>query len=176
MDGGRTAIMAFLNTGLKQAQQKAADRKARVAAENRAAIEPLRGTGGPYLRAEVDRVLAGTDLDRLQFLAYGKAIAEQRDAAAVQSAQQRADESRARVQLVLGAGGPEVKRAAQAALDAGDTAIEQFLATGYLEAAKKDAECPREGPRRRGSTHQGRRSTVRTGQEVRARQCGPPDF
>ncbi|MCE7008677.1 EndoU domain-containing protein [Kibdelosporangium philippinense] len=138
--GGRTAIMAFLNTGLKEAQKKAADRKARVAAENRAAIEPLRGTGGPYLRAEVDRVLAGTDLDRLQFLAYGKGIAEQRDAAAVQSAKQRADENRARVTMVLAAGGPDVKRAAQTALDAGDAAVEQFLASGYLDAAKKDAE------------------------------------
>ncbi|NRN69978.1 hypothetical protein GC106_72400, partial [Kibdelosporangium sp. 4NS15] len=140
LDLGRTGIMAFLNGGKRVAEQKAAERKARVALENRAAIEPLRGTGGPYLRAEVDRVLAGTDLDRVQFLAYGRAIAEQRDAAATQSVQQRAQENRARVTMVLGAGGPEVKRAAQAALDAGDAAIEQFLATGYLEAARKDAE------------------------------------
>ncbi|MCE7008186.1 ALF repeat-containing protein [Kibdelosporangium philippinense] len=54
--------------------------------------------------------------------------------------QERAEVNRVRVMMVLGAGGPEVKRAAQTALDAGDTAIEQFLATGYLEAAKKDAE------------------------------------
>ncbi|RSM56679.1 hypothetical protein DMH04_56760, partial [Kibdelosporangium aridum] len=110
------------------------------AAENRAAIEPLRGTGGAYLRAEVDRVLAGTDLDRVQFLAYGRSIAEQRDAAATQSVLQRASENRARVQMLLGVGGPEVKRAAQTALDAGDAAVEQFLVTGYLEAARKDAD------------------------------------
>ncbi|WP_221761305.1 ALF repeat-containing protein, partial [Kibdelosporangium aridum] len=140
LGGGRAAIMAFLNTGLKEAQRKAAERKARVAAENRAAIEPLRGTGGAYLRAEVDRVLAGTDLDRVQFLAYGRSIAEQRDAAATQSVLQRASENRARVQMLLGVGGPEVKRAAQTALDAGDAAVEQFLVTGYLEAARKDAD------------------------------------
>ncbi|NRN71468.1 hypothetical protein GC106_87480, partial [Kibdelosporangium sp. 4NS15] len=140
LEGGRTAIMAFLNAGLREAQKRAADRKAEVARQNRAAIEPLRGTGGAYLRAEVDRVLAGTDLDRAQFLAYGKAIAEQRDAAATQSVQQRAAENRARVQMLVGVGGPEVKRAAQTALDAGDAAVEQFLASGYLEAARKDAE------------------------------------
>ncbi|SMD23507.1 hypothetical protein [Kibdelosporangium aridum] len=140
LDGGRAAIMAFLNTGLKEAQKRAAERKARVAAENRAAIEPLRGTGGAYLRAEVDRVLAGTDLDRVQFLAYGRSIAEQRDAAAAQSVQQRASENRARVQMLVGVGGPEVKRAAQTALDGGDAAVEQFLASGYVEAAKRDAD------------------------------------
>ncbi|WP_415830416.1 ALF repeat-containing protein, partial [Kibdelosporangium persicum] len=140
LDLGRTGIMAFLNGGKREAERKAAERKEREAAENRAAIEPLRGTGGPYLRAEVDRVLAGTDLDRVYFLAFTRRIAEQRDAAVTQSAQQRAEVNRARVTMVLGAGGPEVKRAAQAALDAGDAAIEQFLATGYLEAARKDAE------------------------------------
>jgi hypothetical protein len=140
LDGGRPAIMAFLNTGLNEANRKAANRKAETARQNRVAIEPLRGTGGPYLRAEVDRVLAGTDLDRMQFLAYGKAIAEQRDAAVTQNAQQRANENRARVQMLLGVAGPEVKRAAQEALNAGDAAIGQFLATGYLAAAKLDAE------------------------------------
>jgi hypothetical protein len=138
--GGRTAIMAFLNSGLTVAKQRAADRKAETARQNRAAIEPLRGTGGPYLRAEVDRVLAGTDLDRVQFLAYGRTIAEQRDAATTQSARERANENRARVQMLLGVAGPEVKKAAQDALTAGDAAIEQFLATGYLEAAKRDAD------------------------------------
>jgi hypothetical protein len=127
---GRPGIMAFLNGGLTVAKKKADDRKAEEARRNRAAIEPLRGTGGPYLRAEVDRVLAGTDLDRLQFLTYGKAIAEQRDAASLQSTQDRANENRARVQMLVGVAGPEVKRAAQVALDAGDAAIEQFLATG----------------------------------------------
>ncbi|WP_370945085.1 polymorphic toxin-type HINT domain-containing protein [Amycolatopsis sp. cg5] len=138
--GGQPAIMEFLNTGLDVAKRKAADRKAETARRNRAAIEPLRGTGGPYLKAEVDRVLAGTDADREQFLAYGKGIAEQRDAATTQSVQQRATENRARVQMLVGAGGLEVKKAAQLALDAGDAAIEQFLATGYLVAAKKDAD------------------------------------
>jgi hypothetical protein len=140
LTGGRSAIMAFLNTGLNAAKAAAAARKAETARQNRAAIEPLRGTGGPYLRAEVDRVLAGTDVDRVQFLAYGRAIAEQRDAATTQSTQARADENRARVQMLAGAAGPEVKKAAELALLAGDAAIEQFLASGYLVAAKADAD------------------------------------
>ncbi|SDX09577.1 hypothetical protein SAMN05421504_102294 [Amycolatopsis xylanica] len=138
--GGQAAIMAFLDTGLNEAKAKAAARKAEQARQDRAAIEPLRGTGGPYLKAEVDRVLAGTDSDRAQFLAYGKGISEQRDAATTQSARDRADQNRARVQLLAGVAGPEVKKAAQLALNAGDQAIEQFLATGYLVAAKKDAD------------------------------------
>ncbi|WP_370945090.1 polymorphic toxin-type HINT domain-containing protein [Amycolatopsis sp. cg5] len=138
--GGQAAIMAFLDTGLNEAKAKAAARKAEQARQDRAAIEPLRGTGGPYLKAEVDRVLAGTDSDRAQFLVYGKGIAEQRDAATTQSARDRADQNRARVQLLVGVAGPEVKKAAQLALNAGDQAIEQFLATGYLVAAKKDAD------------------------------------
>jgi Pretoxin HINT domain len=140
LEGGRAAIMAFLNGGLTEAKRQAATRKAEEDRQNRAAIEPLRGTGGAYLRAEVDRVLAGTPLDRVQFLVYGKAIAEQRDAAMTQLAQERADQNRVRVTMLVGAGGPEVKKAAQAALNAGDAAIEQFLATGYLVAAKADAD------------------------------------
>ncbi|SFB48400.1 intein C-terminal splicing region [Amycolatopsis marina] len=139
LKGGRAEILAFLNTGLREAQQRAEARKAETARQNLAAIEPLRGTGGPYLRAEVDRVLAGSDVDRAQFLAYGKEIAEQRDAATTQRAEDLADRNRARVQMLVGAGGPEVKRAAQVALDAGDAAIAQFLATGYLDAARADA-------------------------------------
>jgi hypothetical protein len=140
LTGGRSVIMAFLNTGLNAAKAAATARKAETARQNRAAIEPLRGTGGPYLRAEVDRVLAGTDVDRVQFLAYGRAIAEQRDAATTQSTQARAGENRARVQMLVGAAGPEVKKAAELALLAGDAAIEQFLASGYLVAANADAD------------------------------------
>ncbi|OXM46593.1 hypothetical protein CFP71_36825, partial [Amycolatopsis thailandensis] len=137
---GDAAIAAFLDTGLDQAERQAAQRKTETATRNRTAIEPLRGTGGQYLRAEVDRVLAGSDVDREQFLAYGKVIAEQRDAETSQSARDRAAENRAKVQMLTGAGGPEVRRAAQAALDAGDDAITAFLSSGYLVAAKADAD------------------------------------
>ncbi|SDY28376.1 intein C-terminal splicing region/intein N-terminal splicing region [Amycolatopsis xylanica] len=137
---GGPAIMVFLDTGLDAAKKKADERKAETARRNRAAIEPLRGTGGPYLKAEVERVLAGTDVDRAQFLAYGRRIAEQRDAESGQTAQQRADENRARVQMLVGAGGPEVRKAAQLALAAGDAAIAEFLKSGYLTAAKADAD------------------------------------
>ncbi|WP_091292053.1 polymorphic toxin-type HINT domain-containing protein [Amycolatopsis xylanica] len=138
--GDSAAIRAFLDTGLNQAQALAAARKAEQARRDRAEIEPLAGTGGPYFNAEVTRVLAGTDSDRAAFLAYGKGIAQQRDAATSQGAQARATENRARVTMLVGAAGPKVKAAAQAALDAGDAAIAEFLNTGYLVAAKADAD------------------------------------
>jgi hypothetical protein len=108
--GGRAAIMAFLNGGLDEAKQKAEARKAETDRRNRAAIEALRGTGGSYLQEEVARVLAGTPTDRADFIAFGRSIAEGRDAEATQDAQQRADQLRARVQMLVGVGGPEVKR------------------------------------------------------------------
>lgn len=83
--GDRTAIMAFLDTGLNQAKALAAARKQEQARRDRAEIEPLAGTGGPYFNVEVARVLAGTDSDRAAFLAYGKGIAQQRDAETGQS-------------------------------------------------------------------------------------------
>ena len=137
---GGPAIMAFLDTGLVDAQHRAAERKAREAAADRALIEPMRGTGGPYFNAEVDRVLAGSDSDRRLFLAYGKDVAKQRDDQVSQDAQTRAAQNRSRVQLLTGAGGPAVKAAAEQALLGGDAAIEAFLATGYLTAAKADAD------------------------------------
>ncbi len=137
---GGPAIMAFLDTGLVDAQHRAAERKAREAAADRALIEPMRGTGGPYFNAEVERVLAGSDSDRRLFLAYGKDVAKQRDDQVTQDAQTRAAQNRSRVQLLTGAGGPAVKAAAEQALLGGDAAIEAFLATGYLNAAKADAE------------------------------------
>ncbi|WP_249228041.1 polymorphic toxin-type HINT domain-containing protein [Kutzneria sp. CA-103260] len=134
------AIMAYLNGGQDTARAKADARRAEAARQDRAAIEPLRGTGGPYLRAEVDRVLAGTDADRAQFVAYGRAIAEQRDAQATQDEKTRLDQNRARVQALVAAGGPAVSKAAQAALAGGDAAVAEFLKTGYLTAAKADAD------------------------------------
>ncbi|GLY35666.1 hypothetical protein Amsp01_016900 [Amycolatopsis sp. NBRC 101858] len=137
---GGPAIMAFLDTGLVDAQHRAGERKAREAAADRARIEPMRGTGGAYFNAEVERVLAGSDSDRMLFLAYGKDVAKQRDDQVTQDAQTRATQNRARVQLLTGAGGPAVKAAAEQALLGGDAAIDAFLATGYLAAAKADAD------------------------------------
>ena len=48
----------------------------------------MRGTGGQYFNAEVERVLAGTANDRTLFLAYGKDIARQRDVDAAKGTQQ----------------------------------------------------------------------------------------
>lgn len=138
--GDDTAIMTYLNSGYDAARAQANARKQETARQNRAAIEPLRGTGGPLFNAEVIRVLAGTDGDRADFVAFGGEIAKQRDAQNVQNSQALADLNRSRVQMLVGAGGPEVQKAAQVALNAGDVAITNFLKTGYLVAARADAD------------------------------------
>jgi hypothetical protein len=138
--GTNAAVMDFLNRGNAEAKAKAQARKDEVARAELAQVQALRGTGGPYLRAEVERVLAGSASDRRLFLAYGKDIANQRDADTVKGAQDVRDRARARVQMLVGAAGPAVQRAAQSALDSGDAAIAEFLKTGYLAAAKVDAD------------------------------------
>ncbi|WP_409494274.1 polymorphic toxin-type HINT domain-containing protein [Amycolatopsis sp. cmx-11-12] len=138
--GGTAAIMEFLDRGLPAAKARAADRKATEARKDLAAVQALRGTGGPYFNAEVERVLAGSDSDRKLFLAYGGDVARQRDDQATQSAQDAAAANRAKLQALLAVAGPEVKRAAQTALDAGDAEVTEFFKTGYLVAAKADAE------------------------------------
>ncbi len=138
--GTEAALYEFLETGLEAAQARAAARNAETARQNRVTIQAMAGTGGPIFNAEVQRVLAGGDIDREQFLAYGKTIATDRDAQLAAGAQARAEQLRARVTALLGAAGPHVKAAAQAALNAGDAAIADFLDTGYLAAAKRDAD------------------------------------
>ncbi|WP_328611670.1 polymorphic toxin-type HINT domain-containing protein [Amycolatopsis sp. NBC_00345] len=138
--GTNAAVMDFLNRGNAEAKARAQARKDEVARAELAQVQALRGTGGPYLRAEVERVLAGSASDRRLFLAYGKDIANQRDADTVKGAQDVRDRDRARVQMLVGAVGPAVQRAAQSALDSGDAAIAEFLKTGYLAAAKVDAD------------------------------------
>lgn len=140
LTGGDAQITVFLDTGQPAARARATERKQEKARQDHAAIEPLRGTGGQYFNTEVERVLQGTDNDRADFLAFGKAIAQQRDAQVTQDARTRAEQNRARVLMLTGAAGPEAKKSAQVALDAGDAAIAEFLKTGYLVAAKADAD------------------------------------
>ncbi|GAA1941544.1 hypothetical protein GCM10009754_06100 [Amycolatopsis minnesotensis] len=139
--GTDDAIMTYLTIGADEARARAATRKKETAQRNRTAIEAMAGTGGPYFNGEVTRVLAGTDYDRDAFLAYGAEIAKARDDKTARDAKARADLLRSRVRMLVGVGGSEVQKAAQAALDAGtDAAIDEFLKAGYLVAAKKDAE------------------------------------
>ncbi|MFF7717612.1 polymorphic toxin-type HINT domain-containing protein [Streptomyces sp. NPDC007988] len=135
------AVRTFLERGEAEARQRAKDKRADVDTGNRRQIEGLRGTGGPFFNAEVERVLKGTAQDRADFLAFGADIARQRDKATEQNEQQRAAENRKRVEMLAAVGGPEVKRTAQAALATGDDkVIAEFLETGYLVAAQKDAD------------------------------------
>ncbi|MBP2325483.1 hypothetical protein JOF56_005868 [Kibdelosporangium banguiense] len=133
------AFRRFLVTDRPAAAARAKTRREATARQNRATIEALDGTGGPVFNAEVDRVLAGTDYDREIFLLYGKTIATERDDRARRAAEARADELRARVTVLAATAGPDVQRAAQEALAAGDAAIAAFLNGGYLDAAKRDA-------------------------------------
>ncbi|MGG8410527.1 hypothetical protein ACM614_30235 [Streptomyces sp. 12297] len=134
------AIREFLTGGPRPAAGK--DKRRRDVA-NRAQIEKLRGTGGPFFNAEVERVLKGTAQDRADFLAFGADIAKQRDEADKQNAAKRAEENRKRVEMLASVGGPAVKRAAQAALDSKDAAvIAQFLER--LPGAPQDATTGRE--------------------------------
>ncbi|WP_369356068.1 polymorphic toxin-type HINT domain-containing protein [Streptomyces sp. cg2] len=137
------AIREFLEHGMAEARKRAQEKKDDTDAGNRKKIEAMRGTGGPHFNAEVERVLGpkATARDRADFLAFGAKIARERDEKDQQTAKDRAAELRKRVQMLAGVGGPEVQKAAQAALDAGsDKAIEEFLEKGYQIAAQKDAE------------------------------------
>ncbi len=135
------AIREFLERGEAEARQRAKDKRNAADIENRRTVEALRGTGGPFFNAEVVRVLAGTAQDRADFLAFGADIARQRDKAAEQNERQRAAENRKRVEMLAAVGGPEVKRAAQAALASDDDkVIAEFLEKGYQAAAQRDAD------------------------------------
>ncbi|MER5870222.1 hypothetical protein [Streptomyces sp. NPDC002044] len=135
------AVREFLERGEAEARQRAKDKRDSTDAGNRRAVEALRGTGGPYFNAEVERVLGGTARDRADFLAFGADIARQRDKATEQNEQQRAAENRKRVEMLAAMGGPQVRSAAQTALASGDArVIAEFLEKGYLVAARKDAE------------------------------------
>ncbi|MFJ6998268.1 ALF repeat-containing protein, partial [Streptomyces sp. NPDC003090] len=135
------AVRDFLERGEAEARQRAKDKRADVDGTNRRTIEALRGTGGPFFDAEVERVLKGTAQDRADFLAFGAAIARQRDEADRQNAAKRAEENRKRVEMLASVGGPAVKRAALAALESGDAAvIAEFLEKGYQAAARQDAD------------------------------------
>ncbi|MGA4798154.1 polymorphic toxin-type HINT domain-containing protein [Streptomyces lavendulocolor] len=135
------AIRDFLQHGEAEARQRAKDKRAGADVENRRKIEALRGTGGSFFNAEVERVLKGTAQDRADFLAFGADIAKQRDEADKQNAAKRAEENRKRVEMLASVGGPAVKRAALAALESKDDAvIAEFLETGYQTAAQQDAD------------------------------------
>lgn len=135
------AIRDFLERGEAEARQRAKDKRDAADVANRLQIEALRGTGGPFFNAEVERVLKGTARDRADFLEFGAEIARQRDKATEQNDKERAAENRKRVEMLVAVGGPEVKRAAQAALaTADDKVIADFLDKGYLAAAQKDAD------------------------------------
>ncbi|MEU7134144.1 polymorphic toxin-type HINT domain-containing protein [Streptomyces sp. NPDC046261] len=135
------AIREFLEKGEAEARKRAAEKRDGTDAKNRQQIEAMRGKGGAFFNAEVERVLKGTPKDRADFLAFGAEIAKQRDNKDKENAEKRVAELRKRVEMLAASGGPEVKKAAQAALATNDNAkIEEFLEKGYQVAAQKDAD------------------------------------
>ncbi len=138
--GTPEAVQEFLVSGQDEAEARAKARKAKTAKENKARITAMAGTGGPIFNAEVQRVLRGSDYERESFLIYGADLARARDEKSAADAKARAEQLRARVQMLAGLADSEVARAAQAALAAGDAAISAFVNGGYAEAARKDAE------------------------------------
>ncbi|WP_249027360.1 hypothetical protein [Amycolatopsis alba] len=138
--GDATAIPVFFDHGQQDAKAAARKRKADADANNRAVIEPLAGTGGPVFNAAVTRALAGNAYDRADFLAFGRDIAAEQDRRDGAYDKELKNRRRMHVQTAADRGTPEVSAAAKAALAAGDAAIEEFLKTGYLAAARRDAD------------------------------------
>ncbi|ONF71353.1 hypothetical protein AVR91_0211720 [Amycolatopsis keratiniphila subsp. keratiniphila] len=138
--GDATAIPAFFDHGQQDAKAAARKRKADADAFNRAVIEPLAGTGGPVFNAAVARALAGNAYDRADFLAFGRDIAAEQDRREGAYDTELKNRRRMHVQVAADRGTPEVSAAAKAALAAGDAAIAEFLKTGYLAAAQRDAD------------------------------------
>ncbi|MFC5107229.1 DNA/RNA non-specific endonuclease [Kibdelosporangium philippinense] len=138
--GDRGAYHVFFNQKYQEAKAQAKKRKEAADAANRAQIEPLRGTGGPAFRAAVERALQGDARERESFLEYGRDLAAEQDRKAGAHEKELADRRRSLVQMAAALGGPEVTAAANAALAKGDAAIAEFLKTGYIAAATRDAE------------------------------------
>lgn len=135
------AIKDFLEHGEAEARQRAKDKRDGTDVTNRRQIEAMRGTGGPVFNAEVERVLKSDAKARADFLAFGADIARAQDKKNDQSAKERAAELRKRVEMLVASGGPEVKKAAAAALATNDDkVIAEFLEKGYQIAAQKDAD------------------------------------
>ncbi|WP_370949004.1 DNA/RNA non-specific endonuclease [Amycolatopsis sp. cg5] len=138
--GDKKAVEDFFDHGQQDAKKAAKDRKDRVDAENRKLIEALVGTGGPAFNAAVTLALQKDARERANFLAFGRDIAAEQDRRDGAYEKELKDRRRAHVQAAAAQGTPEVSKAAKAALAAGDAAIEDYLKTGYLIAAKKDAD------------------------------------
>ncbi|MEU4157712.1 polymorphic toxin-type HINT domain-containing protein [Actinoplanes sp. NPDC026670] len=139
--GDPATIQKFATVDKPALDKQVAARKKQEAANNLATIKALKGTGGPYFNAEVERVLAGTDSDRAAFLAYGADIARDRDKKTSDDAAERAAMLRERVRLIAAMAPAEsnVRRAAEAAFAGDDNAVNAFLNGGYLTAARADA-------------------------------------
>ncbi|SDZ06818.1 Short repeat-containing protein of unknown function [Amycolatopsis xylanica] len=135
-------IREYLETGDELAKKAAAERKKRVAAENRAKVTEWSKTAGPIARQRALEVLRTNDDKKIaDFVAFGKDLADTEDRKSTEDAAAKAERIKARVADMVAHGGPEVQVAGQAALDSGDAAvIEAFFTTGYTEANKRDAD------------------------------------
>jgi hypothetical protein len=139
-------ITMFLNKGLPVLRAAAVARQKEIAAENRATVQKWTTTGGPIARKRATEVLATNDDDRIaDFIAVGKATADEMDAKAVKDAEAEAKRIQARVEQMVALGGYEVKLVGQLALDSEDPeVIADFYNNGFKVASKSDADGQRE--------------------------------
>jgi len=140
--GDPAVIQKFATVDKRALETQVAAAKRKTAADNLAKIKAMAGTGGPAFNAEVQRVLAGTDGDREAFLAYGADVARSRDEKAAAGVRERAAQLRERLRVFAAAAPAEsqLKAAAEQALAGDDAAVAAFWETGYLAAAKADAQ------------------------------------
>lgn len=133
-------IREYLDTGDAIAKKAAAERKKRVAAENRALVTEWSKTAGPTARARALEVLRTNDDHKIaDFVAFGKELADAEDRKSEEDAAVKAERIKGRVVDMVARGGPEVKEAGQSALDSEDAVvIEAFFNTGYAVANKRD--------------------------------------
>ncbi|MER5637850.1 ALF repeat-containing protein [Kitasatospora sp. NPDC002227] len=128
------ATSAFAEVAAPAGHAQADQSGVKTDAENRAAIEALLvypndyllTAPSAYLREHAAKALAGTPEDRAHFLA-------------VEVDKIRRDDARVAVLRIMNAGGPAVKKAGSATLDAdGIDALRAFLTTGQYTARAED--------------------------------------
>jgi hypothetical protein len=135
-------IVEYLDVGDAVAKKAAADRKKRVAAQNRALVAEWAKNAGPTAKARAAELMkSGDDAKIADFVAFGKDLADAEDRQTVEDAAAEAKRIESRVVDMVARGGPEVQVAGQLSLDSGDPGvIKEFFTTGYAAANKRDAD------------------------------------
>jgi hypothetical protein len=137
--GTKEKLIWFFDHGESEARAKATERKRVEAAQNRAKVEEWARTGGPKVKAGAQAALNSGDQAIKDFVAYGYEIALKQDKQQAEDDKAERDRIIARVTMMVGQGGPQVKVEGEPLLMRGDYAlIREFYLTGYHVANKRD--------------------------------------